>query len=256
MANQQIIPPKDHQQTASDGGTYEFKGKQWRNIKNGRLATRSMARELIMAYRRTKKKTRKANELKADKPGESFVTNIDRLKRSTIERNARRSSDWLKNKLSGKDLNRKHLKSQVRIGRMYLFVYDAKHKDTLPVWDMNPLVIPIKLYGDGFLGMNLHYLAPKVRLQLLQKLEQFSKGTNESKRLKLTYQLLKGASNMKELKPTIHRYLYSHKRTQFAWIPPSEWEQAVWLPVARFRDSNGRVVSNQKVYRDSKSNRW
>ena len=30
-----------------------------------------------------------------------------------------------------------------QIGRMYMFVYDAKHKDTLPFFDMYPLLITI-----------------------------------------------------------------------------------------------------------------
>ena len=43
-------------------------------------------------------------------------------------------------------------------GEMYMFYYDAKHKDTLPYWDRFPLVFPFSKVKDGFLGLNLHYL--------------------------------------------------------------------------------------------------
>ena len=250
-----ILPPIGTNATGTDANTYEFKGKQWRNTKNGRLATRAMARELIVAYRKGRKVPRAKNELVKSK-GESLITNLDKLKRSTIERNARRSEDWLKNKLSGKDINRKHLKNTVRIGRMYLYVYDPKTKETLPVYDISPLVIPIKMYGSGFLGINLHYLPPQLRIMLLNKLDQFSKGSGEQKRLQLSYALLRAASKLKEVKPCIKRYLYSHTKTQFVFIPPDEWNSAAFLPVQQFRDMNGNVVSSQKVYRDSRKNRW
>lgn len=253
--NKNLLPPIGTQRKASNNQTYEFKGKQWRNVNNGRIATRSMARELIVGWRKGRKEPRKEQKLKK-RTGESLITNLDKLKRSTIERNARRSENWLKNKLTGKDIDRKHLKSTVRIGRMYMYIYDPKHKDILPVYDIAPLTIPIKMYGDGFLGLNLHYLPPRLRILILNKLDQFSKGTGESKRLQLSYDMLKAASNLKEVKPCIKRYLYSHKKTQFAWIPPDEWEQAAFLPVQQFRDQDGRVVSSQKVYRDSKKNKW
>ena len=50
-------------------------------------------------------------------------------------------------------------KDNTVIGRMYFFWYDPKLKDVLPVYDRFPMVFPIERYSDGFLGLNLHYLA-------------------------------------------------------------------------------------------------
>ena len=58
----------------------------------------------------------------------------------------------------------------MQMGKMYMFFYDPKHKATLPYYDRFPLVIPIERYPDGFLGLNMHYLAPKLRLSLLEGL--------------------------------------------------------------------------------------
>ncbi len=67
----------------------------------------------------------------------------------------------------------KRISPKAFIGRMYTYQYDPKLKDVLPVWDKFPLVIPIEMYSDGFLGLNLHYLDPYSRLILLDRLGDF-----------------------------------------------------------------------------------
>ena len=54
-----------------------------------------------------------------------------------------------------------------KIGRLYLFQYDAKMKDILPYWDVWPLIFPFDYAPNGFYGINLHYLAPKDRIKLM-----------------------------------------------------------------------------------------
>ena len=53
------------------------------------------------------------------------------------------------------------------VGSMYLYIYDPKTKDKLPIWDTCPLVFPMEFYDDGFLGLNMHYLTPLARKKLL-----------------------------------------------------------------------------------------
>jgi hypothetical protein len=55
-------------------------------------------------------------------------------------------------------------------GGLYLYVYDAKYKDILPIWDKFPLTIVLEKYNEGFLGLNLHYLDTNIRLGLLGQL--------------------------------------------------------------------------------------
>ena len=56
------------------------------------------------------------------------------------------------------------------IGKMYLFQYDAKHKDILPYWDRWPLIFPFDNAKGGFYGINLHYLPPGARISLMLSL--------------------------------------------------------------------------------------
>lgn len=186
---------------------------------------------------------------KRENQGTSLVTQLDQLKSATIHRNARRSESWFRNKIMKGDFDKKFLKDRIRIGRMYTFVYKAKGDGTkaLPHWDRHPLVLPITYYSDGFLGLNLHYLHPKLRIILLNKLDKFAKGSNEQKRLTLSYQMLKGASGLKEFKPCLKRYLYSHTKSKFAQIPGDEWELASFMPLASFKGS-----TKDKVYRESR----
>ena len=64
------------------------------------------------------------------------------------------------------------------LGNMYFFFYNPKHKKTLPWYDTFPLVFPIKSFSDGFLGLNMHYLAPKDRAILMDQLKEFAKLLN------------------------------------------------------------------------------
>jgi hypothetical protein len=122
------------------------------------------------------------------------------------------------------------------LGGMFFFQYDAKHKDTLPVWDKFPLVIPMEFYPESFLGINLHYLPYQSRAILLDKLIQVSgnKYLNENSRMRVTYDLVRSASKFREVKPCIKQYLYSHVKSQFLHVEPKEWDVAIFLPVQRF----------------------
>lgn len=133
------------------------------------------------------------------------------------------------------------------LGRMYFFVYDPKHKDTLPYYDTFPLIFPIKYYKDGFLGINLHYLDIRTRSALFSQLITLATNQrfNDRTRLRISYQILQKIGQMHQ--PCVKRYLLSHVRSPFIFIHPSEWEQAIFLPVENFEKA---PVS--RVWRESR----
>lgn len=148
---------------------------------------------------------------------------------------------------------------RLEIGSMYMFVYDAKFKDTLPYWDAFPIVLPFGWDNTSYTGFNLHYLPPEARWALLKELmrnDEISTARRLSKDTKLSmdYQSLKGAAQFTLLKPTIHKYLYGHVMPlnggTFLKIHPSDWLLSVMLPVQDFR-SKGRGFSASKVWSDS-----
>jgi hypothetical protein len=140
-------------------------------------------------------------------------------------------------------------KSNEVVGGMYMFIYDPKHKDTLPYYDAFPLVVVIGPAEGGFMGLNLHYLPPMLRAKMLDGLMGITTNTafNDSTRFKASYNLLQRAAKLKYYKPCIKHYLSNHVKSQFALVPATEWEIATFLPTADFRKAN-----NFKVYSDSK----
>ena len=141
------------------------------------------------------------------------------------------------------------LKSVPKLGQMYLFTYDAKHKDTLPYFDRLPLVFPYKKVKGGFMGINLHYLPLNFRAKLMDALYEVSnnKKYDETTKLKLNYDVLNSASKFRYFKPCVKHYLTGQLRSRFLYIYPSEWDMALFMPLERFQGAG-----KTKVYADSR----
>ena len=189
-----------------------------------------------------------------------MATLIDRISDSLAKEGYKprstKARDWLRAKV--KDLNpsqsslmrdRERLRSNTIVGKMYFYFYDPKTKEELPYYDRFPLVLPVEPYDDGFLGLNLHYIHPKQRITLLDKLTDYAMNKNfdEKTRLRLSYQTLKSSTRLFESTPCIKRYLFSHVRSRFLEISASEWDIAVMLPVESFVGA-----TTSKVYADSR----
>lgn len=186
-----------------------------------------------------------------------LITRINQeLQKSGYTAGTRRARDWLRAKIGElsptpatilKDKQR--LKNTQFIGGMFFFYYDPKTKDSLPYYDRFPLVIPIERYPDGFLGLNLHYISPKQRIILLDKLSVFLNNDDydETTKFRLRYHTLKNASRIFEGTPCIKRYLYKHVDSRFLEIPAEEWDIAALIPYEYFIGA-----TKNKVYADSR----
>lgn len=133
-------------------------------------------------------------------------------------------------------------------GELYLFSYDAKHQDTLPYWDMFPLVFPFRKLNDGFIGLNMHYLPYDLRIHLLDRLMDFRTNSllNENTRLKYSWATIQGVSRYSLASPCVHRYLLSHVQSSFKKIDAADWGTAMMLPVERFVGA-----TKQRVWKES-----
>ena len=145
------------------------------------------------------------------------------------------------------DKNR--LTSQPQVGSMYMFYYDAKHKETLPYFDRFPLIFPFKKVKGGFMGINMHYLPLQLRAKLMDSLYDLTTNEryDEMTRLKLGYEVLNSASRFRYFKPCVKHYLTGQLRSRFLYIYPSEWDMALFLPLERFEGA-----SKSKVWSDSR----
>ena len=130
------------------------------------------------------------------------------------------------------------LTSRSILGKMYFYSYNPKWKDKLPWYDTFPLVFPIERYPDGFLGLNFHYLAPKFRAILLDRVTaKVGGGLINWKKI----------SKIREIAPTVKRYRFDHIMKKVVPIEENEQEIAIFLPTERFKKA-----SRTQVWADSK----
>jgi hypothetical protein len=133
-------------------------------------------------------------------------------------------------------------------GKLNMFFYDPKHKKTLPYYDTFPLVLPLEVYNDGFLGINFHYLPIPLRVKLLDGLVDYTNSadfTSTTTRMVVDYSKLK---SIRLIRPTIHKYLSGYTKSQFRRIDADEWTIATLLPVQRFKKA-----SSKEVWKESRS---
>lgn len=138
---------------------------------------------------------------------------------------------------------------QFRIGSMYMFYYDPKHKDTLPYYDRVPLIFPINRAKGGFLGINFHYLPLKLRAKLMDSLYDTISNDryDETTKLNISYRILNGSAQYREFKPAVKHYLFEHVRSRLLYVNPTEWDIALFLNIARFEKA-----TQTQVWEDSK----
>ena len=124
------------------------------------------------------------------------------------------------------------------LGDLFCYHYDPKHKMTLPYYDMFPMIMLIGVESDTFLGLNFHYLAPKLRAILLDRVNKKVSG---------------GAINWKKIskvpyvEPAVKRYRFDHISRKVIQIEKEEEEISIFLPLERFRKA-----SKSQVWADSR----
>jgi hypothetical protein len=147
------------------------------------------------------------------------------------------------------DLRQRRGNTDVEIGKMIFYKYDPKYKDTLPYYDIFPLIIVTEMDATHFSGINLHYLPVNLRIILMERLLSVINNhkMDRTTKFKVTYKILAQASKFKYFRPCYHRYLIDHVKSKINVIRPAKWPHAIILPVARFKKS-----SEAKVWAESR----
>lgn len=196
-----------------------------------------------------------------------FTTLNDELARSGFEKRSKEAREWFVERvkeLNGRINRNKLLKDDSlkqqntpKWGFMYMFVYDALHKDTLPYYDRFPLVIMLSPAPGGFMGLNLHYLNPKVRAIFLDNLIQSftDENLNERSKLKLRYSTLARARRHRYFQPCLKHYLFDQMKTRPSQVSAPDWEIALFLPTEHFSGAQKTKVwrESQKSYQKTSS---
>ena len=182
------------------------------------------------------------------------------VSKGEIKSRAKRSAQWFQDKLKGLKGEARNrfsstnpdkfyqqapnriapmgLKRKAQFGDLFCYHYDPKYKKTLPYYDAFPLIMLIGSDKDTFLGCNFHYLNPRFRAILLDKLTaKIGEGLPKWSKI----------SKIREIAPTVKRYRFDHIDKKVIQIEEDEKEIAIFLPLERFRKS-----SKSSVWSDSK----
>ena len=177
--------------------------------------------------------------------------------RAGIQGRTKASQEWFKKNVTNLTVSRQGVLKDTALdrttqqisGSMYMYFYDPKFKETLPYYDRFPLTIIVDSAPGGFYGLNLHYLNYNTRAKFLDDLMSFgpAKSTENSRLTKLRYQLISGVRKYKEFKPCFKHYLGKHVVSQFARVPMTDWEIAIFLPVEQFKKKSKTSVWNESL---------
>lgn len=158
--------------------------------------------------------------------------------------NNNKSMKWFTKKVD--ELKFKKVKMP-EAGKLYMYAYDAKNKDTLPVWDKFPLILCLgqKIAKNGnllFYGLNLHYVPPRVRQEFLEIMlvYQSTKRLTSKTVLKVDWQKVKQFHYAQKM---IKAYLPGQMKSPASEVPPQEWSSVIWLPTQQFVSGNKRSGS-------------
>ena len=184
----------------------------------------------------------------------------DAVRKGTVGQEVRRSAKWFQTKIKGLEgtlrnqwtqtnapkfyreaetkVNPKVLRLRANLGDLFCYYYNPKHRMTLPYYDRFPMIMLIGYEKETFLGLNFHYLNPRIRAILLDRVTA-----------KIAGGLIRWEKIMRipQIAPTVKRYRYDHIVRKVIPIEEKENEIAIFLPLERFKKA-----SKSKVWADSK----
>ena len=184
----------------------------------------------------------------------------DTIRSGTVGKKTKRSAKWFQDKIKGlkgelknkfsstnadkfyresdNKINPNLMSRRVSLGDLFCYHYNPKHRMTLPYYDMFPLIMLVGTDKDTFLGLNFHYLNPRFRAILLDRVNaKVGGGLINWKKI----------SKVPFIEPAVKRYRFDHIRRKVVQIQKDEEEIAIFLPLERFRKA-----SKSQVWSDSK----
>jgi hypothetical protein len=147
-------------------------------------------------------------------------------------------SDYIKKNISNTTLSQLKREgtaiTKFKPGMLVTYLYDAKHKDTLPVWDAFPLVLVTSVDARSWKGINLHYIPPAHRIKIIVALLKAGESTKtELGSLRAIQTVLGEVATA--YAPFTKMYLFDHIASPAINIHRSFFEMVISLPFAQFK---------------------
>ena len=105
-------------------------------------------------------------------------------------------------------------------------------------------MIPIGSYENKVLGVNLHYIAPRHRILLLDELfrQTNNEAFDDTTRFRVFYEMIKATSRLKYAKPCLKWYISSRIMSRVTEVPTNYWEIVSMMPTALWEGSHANHV--------------
>ena len=187
---------------------------------------------------------------------ESFLSKVsDAVRSGTVGKEVKRSAKWFREKITGLEGELRNrfsatnaarfyreaevrttwqiLRKRAQLGHLFCYYYYPLHHKTLPYYDMFPMIMLLKAEKETFLGINFHYLRPKWRAVLLDRVTaKIGGGLPKWNKLR----------QIRQIAPTIKRYRYDHIMRKVIPIEEDEQEIAIFLPTEKFKKAGKAQV--------------
>lgn len=183
------------------------------------------------------------------KPNQSSVTwfskKLQNIK-TTTKGKVNPQTDSLKKKIiSEDDLAKKAFKYR-KPGYIYFFNYQPPNAKNMPFYDRFPLVLTLGFGGTTMLGLNLHYIPPRIRLGLLLRiLKSMSSNPKQGTKIKIN-SLLSNTLFVKYImassKLGLERYDMRGIRSNIKLIAPEDFVVMAFLPVQKFAKKTDKMA--------------
>jgi hypothetical protein len=155
-------------------------------------------------------------------------------------------------------------------GKIYIFKYDAKHKDRLAYWDRNPIVLFLGYVpgaeGKLAVGLNISWYPPEARKFIVEKIRQMYKAQYESAIKKspndaigqrpvlIDLYTLKTAMDSIGLSFALRTYIPGNMMKSQVCINYEDWDKAIRLDTPRIfpeLQTKGQQIDDiYKLFRD------
>ena len=112
----------------------------------------------------------------------------------------------------------------------------------LPYYDSLPLVVICDPLPTGFSGINLHYLSPLLRANLIDRLMPQAGDITDKSVMRSNWSFVKNFSRFPEVRKSVKRYLTTQITGKMLEINPIHWKKAVFLPLQQFTGASAQTV--------------
>jgi len=160
------------------------------------------------------------------------------------------NKQWFDDTYVSRNINpvEENTKTLMDVGKIYTFTYDAKFKDKLDFWDAMPMNFILghlesKSGNVNAFGMNISYIPPQIRLQVLDKIvhifdtaiirrniEKINEDKRPLKDLPMTYDIAKKILSGSGFEFAIRSYIYNRIKTKPLIVTYQDWWKVATFP--------------------------